>query len=189
MISEERILQSDLQLISPQKRKINGLVLDIGGGGEGIIGLLYGECTVSIDNLKEELDEVKNESLKIIMDACKLKFLEESFSMATFFYSLMYMGTIAKEKALSEAARVLKKNGVLEIWDTEIPECDESEKDIFIANLEVVLNGEIITTGYGVGLEYKQQTIKSICALIEKYGMSIKKSKSIGKAFHIVATK
>lgn len=189
MISEERILQSDLQIISPLKRKMNGLVLDIGGGGEGIIGLLYGEYTVSIDNLKEELDEVKNESLKIIMDACKLKFLDESFSMATFFYSLMYMGTIAKEKAISEATRVLKKGGILEIWDTEIPEYDGGEKDVFIANLEVALNGQSIKVGYGVGLKDKHQTLKSTCALIKKYGMSIKKSESIGKAFHIVATK
>ena len=34
-----------------------GSILDVGGGGEGIIGRLYGEQVIAIDNCQEELDE------------------------------------------------------------------------------------------------------------------------------------
>ena len=34
-------------------------MLDIGGGGEGVIGRLYGRQVVAIDNRQEELDEAR----------------------------------------------------------------------------------------------------------------------------------
>ena len=36
---------------------LRGSILDIGGGGEGVIGRLYGRQVVAIDNRQEELDE------------------------------------------------------------------------------------------------------------------------------------
>lgn len=39
------------------QKKLNGSILDIGGGGEGVIGQLYGQQVVAIDKLQEELDE------------------------------------------------------------------------------------------------------------------------------------
>ena len=36
------------------KKELNGRILDIGGGGEGIIGRLYREQVVAIDNRQEE---------------------------------------------------------------------------------------------------------------------------------------
>jgi len=44
----------------------DGFILDIGGGGEGIIGLINGRKVISIDLLKNELEETNNDSLKII---------------------------------------------------------------------------------------------------------------------------
>lgn len=38
------------------KKELKGDILDIGGGGEGIIGRLYTNQVISIDNRKEELD-------------------------------------------------------------------------------------------------------------------------------------
>lgn len=38
-------------------RDLHGSILDIGGGGEGVIGLLYGSQVTAIDNRQEELDE------------------------------------------------------------------------------------------------------------------------------------
>ena len=40
-------------------KELIGTILDIGGGGEGVIGQLYGEQVVAIDNSQEELDEVE----------------------------------------------------------------------------------------------------------------------------------
>ena len=38
---------------------LRGSILDIGGGGEGVIGRLYGRQVVAIDNRQEELDEAR----------------------------------------------------------------------------------------------------------------------------------
>ena len=39
------------------KHELEGSILDIGGGGEGTIGRLYGTQVIAIDNRQEELDE------------------------------------------------------------------------------------------------------------------------------------
>ena len=36
---------------------LTGSILDVGGGGEGIIGRRYGPAVTVIDNCQEELDE------------------------------------------------------------------------------------------------------------------------------------
>ena len=91
------------------KKELKGDILDIGGGGEGIIGRLYTNHVISIDNRQDELDEVPDFCKKVLMDATDLKFKENSFEVVTFFYSLMYMNKESKKKAIFEAFRVLKK--------------------------------------------------------------------------------
>ena len=36
---------------------LKGSILDIGGGGEAVIGLIYGNRVTAIDNCQEEIDE------------------------------------------------------------------------------------------------------------------------------------
>jgi exopolyphosphatase/guanosine-5'-triphosphate,3'-diphosphate pyrophosphatase len=74
------------------------LVLDIGGGGEGVIGRLKGRDAVAVDIRKEELEEAVDGPLKIIMDARDLKFLDESFHTATAFFSMMYIRYLLKKQ-------------------------------------------------------------------------------------------
>ena len=50
----------------------DGFILDIGGGGEGIISRLNGRQVVAIDPSSSELEETKNEGLKVVMDATDL---------------------------------------------------------------------------------------------------------------------
>lgn len=38
-------------------QELTGSILDVGGGGEGIIGRRYGSAVTVIDNRQEELDE------------------------------------------------------------------------------------------------------------------------------------
>jgi hypothetical protein len=45
-----------------------GYILDIGGGGEGVIGQLKGERVVAIDKQKRELEEAAPGALKIVID-------------------------------------------------------------------------------------------------------------------------
>ncbi|MDO9026727.1 MAG: hypothetical protein Q7U87_02470, partial [bacterium] len=64
----------------------DGLVLDVGGGGSGVIGQLKGPQAVAIDLLLSELEEAPQGPLKIVMDAKELEFMDETFSAATAFF-------------------------------------------------------------------------------------------------------
>ena len=57
-------------------RELKGTVLDIGGGGEGVIGQLYGKQVTAIDNRQEELDEAPDCCEKVLMDATQMTFRE-----------------------------------------------------------------------------------------------------------------
>ncbi len=189
MLDKNRIIETELQHIIIEKNDFIGKILDVGGGGEGIMGKVYGEQAVCIDKLQDELDETKNEAEKIVMDACDLKFDDESFERISFFYTLMYMDNNHKAKALNEAYRVLNKNGHLEIWDTPIPEYNGGTKDVFITHLEVDIPDETIKTAYGVGIKDKKQSYESISYILSSFGLKIVNKSLAKNAFYICAIK
>jgi ubiquinone/menaquinone biosynthesis C-methylase UbiE len=178
-------------MIEQQKIEINpietdGLILDIGGGGEGIIGRLNGEKVVAIDKLQNELEETTNEALKIVMDATDLKFLNETFTAATLFYTMMYIPNDQKQKVLTEAYRVLKPGGSLYIWDANIPE-KADEKKYFVIPLKIEMPEETVETGYGVKL--KKQNLDMIRILAEEAGFNTVKEESGEHTFYLELNK
>lgn len=128
-------------------QEIEGSILDIGGGGEGIMGRLCGSQVTAIDNCQEELDEAPDGYEKMLMDGTALTFEDNRFCNVTFFYTLMYMGKEEQGQALREAVRVLKPGGSLYIWDAEIL---SAYPEPFCAELDIFLPGEQIHTTYGV---------------------------------------
>jgi ubiquinone/menaquinone biosynthesis C-methylase UbiE len=129
----------------------DGLILDVGGGGEGIIGLLKGKDVVAIDGQKDELEETTNESLKIVMNAKDLMFIDESFTIATVYFTFMYIPEEDFETIFKEIWRVLKPSGEVLIWDAivRIPP-EESEKKRFVILLKTIFpDGLENQTGYG----------------------------------------
>lgn len=172
MNKEDRYRETPLQEITLNKEHNTPFILDIGGGGEGYIGQLYGNKVVAIDKSKSELEETQNEALKIVMDGTQLTFLDSSFEVVTLFYSLMYMDENTKKDVLKEAVRVLKENGIVDIWDMHIPVYDGSDKDIIIGRLKVNCDGEITETGYGVIMENRQQSLETLQMLLEDLGLS-----------------
>ena len=125
-------------------REIEGSILDIGGGGEGIMGRLYGSQVTAIDNCQEELDEAPRGYEKILMDGTALTFADNLFCNITFFYTLMYMQSEEQGQALREAARVLS-----------------AYPEPFCAELDILLPEEQIHTTYGV-VKMDTQDRKSI---------------------------
>jgi len=175
-IDPARIIESSKHRIALEREHIGKLILDIGGGGEGIIGKLYGRNVVAIDPRLDELEETENDSIKIVMDGCDLKFTRGLFDAATSFFTLMYMSTQDKVRAVFEIRRVLKPGGVFEIWDTVVPALDGGEKDVFILHLDVELPSETISTGYGVGMNNEGQSIDGIVEILKEAGFSIEES-------------
>lgn len=147
-------------------------ILDIGGGGEGIIGKLNGSRVISIDKNPRELEETKNDSLKIVMDATDLKFLPGSFEVVTSFFTLMYIENKTHARIFDEANRVLVDEGRFIIWDLKIPERFSTER-FFAVMLEVSIPDEIISTGYGTKWEGKAQDIEYFKDLAADRGFQV----------------
>jgi ubiquinone/menaquinone biosynthesis C-methylase UbiE len=77
---------------------------------------------VAVDTNEEELEETKNGSLKIVMDATDLKFLSKTFDACTAFFCLMYVPKNKHLQVFKQISRVLKDDGKFLLWDLKIPE-------------------------------------------------------------------
>jgi ubiquinone/menaquinone biosynthesis C-methylase UbiE len=164
-----------------------GPILDVGGGGEGIIGLLKGEQVVAIDVSREELEESPDGPLKIVMDARDLQFLDASFRTATAFFSLMYLHTRAdQERAMAEIYRVLKPGGHLMIWDVSVPERLSLERDICVLPLLVHVAGQQIETGYGQLWPAERRDVAYYLALAAASGFRLVEQRQGGKQIFFI---
>lgn len=149
-ISEERLFFFEKQEIVVNDFDSAGYILDIGGGGEGVIGKLKGKQVIAIDPSKRELEEAAAGPLKIVMDARDLQFLDGSFSTATSFFTLMYIKAPDHEKVFNEVFRVLAPGGVFLIWDVIFPQRPDANKDVAVFLFLVKLPNEEIDAGYGM---------------------------------------
>jgi len=128
-----------------------GLILDIGGGGEGVIGQLKGKQVIAVDLSKRELEDAPGEPLvKIVMDARDLKFLDGTFDTATVFFTFMYIAPADHAKVFQEIHRVLRPGGRLLVWDVVFPRKTDEKQRIVMYPLRIQLPAKTIQTGYGV---------------------------------------
>ncbi|NVM55951.1 MAG: class I SAM-dependent methyltransferase, partial [Candidatus Helarchaeota archaeon] len=148
--------------------KTEGYILDIGGGGEGIIGRLNGRDAISID--LSFLTRQDNDSLKILMDATDLKFLSSQFDVAASFFTFMYIENNDHLKVFKEVHRVLKDRGRFLIWDSRIPERFE-DKRFFVLPLEILLPDERVESVYGAKLD--QQSLAYFKGLAARSGFEV----------------
>jgi SAM-dependent methyltransferase len=168
-ISEDRLFFFEREEVIVEDFEAIGFILDIGGGGEGIIGGLKGEQVIAIDPNKRELEGAAAGPLKIVMDATDLQFLDESFKTATSFYTLMYIKEEeAHRQVFREVYRVLVSGGRFLIWDVILPGRVEAERDVAAFLLGVRVGGEEVETGYGMlwpeegrGESYYEELAKS----------------------------
>ena len=146
----QRLIHAKLEVVVPDF-PAQGLVLDIGGGGEGVIGQLKDKQVVAIDLSKRELEDAPGEPLlKIVMDARDLKFLDGTFNTATVFFTFMYISPADHAKVLEEIRRVLRPAGRLLIWDVVFPRKTDEKQLFVMVPLRIQLPQKTIQTGYGV---------------------------------------
>ncbi len=153
----EEVLRSPKLEVVLSDFPAEGLILDIGGGGEGIIEQLKGKQTIAVDLSKRELDEAPGDPLlKIVMDARDLKFVDNSFATTTVFFTFMYINPNDHEKVFQEISRVLKPGGRLLIWDAVFPRKTDERQLYVLFPLHVILPKTEVNTGYGVRLHEGQ---------------------------------
>ncbi len=160
-------------------------IIDLGGGGEGIIGLLRGKQVTAIDLRQEELDETPDGPLKVVADANNLPFKDKIFTAATAFFFLMYVAPEDRESILKEAYRVLKNDSFMYIWDVIIPKSEKSDKRIYTVLLDIVMGEKTITTGYGTSWGNKTMSSKDIIALANSVGFHIVEERINELTFYI----
>ena len=153
------------------EKELSGSILDLGGGGEGVIGRVYRDQVTAIDNRQEELDEAPNgPAAKLLMDAAALAFPDRAFRHVTAFFSFLYMPHETQARAVSEAARVLCPGGSLHIWDADIA---AAFPDPFLVELEIDAAGDTVHTTYGVVDSDAGQNSAHFFALCQAAGLHL----------------
>ncbi len=190
METERRYHIIDRQKISLTAIERPGWILDLGGGGEGVIGQLCGERVVSIDRQRRELEETHTSALKIIMDAQDLQFLDNTFETATAFFFFMYTPQQNRAAILKEAYRVLRPGGSLLIWDQQIPPFPGGEQDIYVLMLTITLpDGREIQTGYGCPWPDHAQSADDYVSWAAQAGFTAKTCQASGALFQLELVK
>lgn len=137
----------------------SGKIIDIGGGGEGVIAQVGKERVTAIDKRQSEIDEAIDkapEAKWIVADALDLPFENEEFDNATAFFSGMYMSHKDKGDVFKEVHRVIPVGGEFWIWDSKI----KTKKDRFLIMLTISLPGKKrFNTGYGTTITDQDENI------------------------------
>jgi len=164
-----------------------GKVIDIGGGGEGVMAQVGGAAVVAVDKLVSEIHEARGKAPHaawVVADGAELPFQSHSFDGATAFFSCMYMANDLKEKVLKEAWRVLRQGGEFWIWDVPMT----ARGDLFAIRLQVDCpDGRTVNTAYGV--KAKDQSVAGIAQLLREAGFEPEYAANRKRWFSIKARK
>ncbi len=162
------------------------LILDLGGGGEGVIGQLRGRQVVAIDQRRDELEECAQGPLKVVADAKGLPFLDATFDAASAFFFLMYVPEADHDAVFSEAYRVLKPGALLHVWDVTIPPRGDRPQRLFVVPVTAELPDRVIETGYGTRWGERTQSADTIVRHAEAAGFQlIDSGESSAETFHL----
>ncbi len=173
MSHESDIFTTPVQRIPLRYLPEEGLVLDIGGGGEGLVSRLEGERVCAVDILLNKIREVRIYGVRsqwIQGDARNLGIRDRTFDIVACWFSLGYLSEVdAKRQVLVEGHRVLRTEGLLSIIGMSIP--GDVVKHVFDAEF-IFPDGYISKMSYAVsGTQY--QTMESLIALGQEIGFTL----------------
>ncbi len=186
----EEIWRAPRQYVTVDNFPAKGLILDIGGGGEGVIGQLKGQQVIAIDVSEPELVEAPPGPLiKIVMDARELMFLDNTFPTATVFFTFMYIAPADHEQVFRELHRVLAPGGRLLIWDAVFPGLEDKRKKYALIPFTITLPDRAIKTGYSTYLPPGGQGLPHFEELAYKTGFTAVSKKSAQDWFFLELSK
>jgi SAM-dependent methyltransferase len=183
--SPDRIFRYDRQPVTVPNFEASGWILDIGAGGEGIIGQVKGAQVVGIDLSERELREAPSGPLKIVMDASELKFLDGTFNTVTCFFTMMYIPATLHDKVFSEIARVMAPGARFLLWDPVLPTQPNPKQDLVVVPLTIALPQGEVQTGYGVHWPPVPQDVPYWTKVGERAGLKAVKSQVNGRTFYL----
>jgi SAM-dependent methyltransferase len=184
-IAPERIFRYERQPVTVPDFAATGWILDIGAGGEGIIGQLKGAQVVGIDLSARELKDAPPGPLKIVMDASDLKFIDGSFNTVSCFFTMMYIPANLHDKVFSEVARVMAPGGRFLLWDPILPAQPNPKQDIVVVPLTINLPKGTVQTGYGVHWPQVSQDVAYWTRVGERAGLKAVVTKVSGQTFYL----
>jgi ubiquinone/menaquinone biosynthesis C-methylase UbiE len=166
-----------------------GLVLDIGGGGEALVSRIAGARVCAVDYRISEIREAQIHNPPanwFAADGRALPFQDSSFNLATLWFSLGYMNEWSiKRTVLTEVLRTLKSEGRLLIMASRI---DCKEPRLLFSVQFTLPDGTVSKTGYGVRGN-QNQTVSSISELVIEVGFKDIQSDNYDWWFEVKAFK
>jgi ubiquinone/menaquinone biosynthesis C-methylase UbiE len=164
-------------------------ILDLGGGGAGVIGQLRGQQVTAVDVRQDELDESPPGPIKVVADARALPFPDGSFDAATAFFFLMYVPAADRKAVLQEAHRALRPGGTLHVWDVVIPARGERTHKLFVVPVRAQLPHQTIKTAYGVPWKDREMSGDSIAQLARDVGFTVAAMAQERETFRLTLTR
>lgn len=185
----ENNIETSIQKIKLKKLHSEGPILDLGGGGEGLVSRIEGAKVCAVDIRMSEIREAQIHgppSNWFVGDGQALCFQENVFDVVTLWFSLGYMSDWSiKRSVLEEAYRVLGESGRLSILACRIPE--SCERLVFWSYFTFP-DGAVSQIGYGVR-GGQEQTLERITELLSDTGFKIQSQEDNNAWFEIHAIK
>jgi ubiquinone/menaquinone biosynthesis C-methylase UbiE len=183
----ESEIETAIQKIRLSELHSDGPILDIGGGGEGLVSRIEGVKVCAVDIRLSEIREAQIHGPPanwFVGDGQALCFQDGVFDVVTLWFSLGYMSDWSiKQSVLEEAHRVLSKKGKLSVLASNISK--SGERLIFWGHFTLP-DGSISQTGYGVK-GGQDQTLERMIELLGKTGFKIQSQKDNDAWFEIQA--
>ena len=118
-MTNQTVFEPPIQHIHLQDIIHERRIIDVGGGGEGLVARIAGPRVCVVDSNIDKIREARiyeENSNWFNCDAASLCFKDASFDMATLWFSLGYMRSWQlKEQVLKETYRVLRDDARLSI--------------------------------------------------------------------------
>jgi ubiquinone/menaquinone biosynthesis C-methylase UbiE len=166
-----------------------GRIIDVGGGGQGLVSKIRGSrvCAVDIDmNKIREAQIYGLEAQWLLTDGRALSLKDSSFDTATLWFSLGFIRDwSAKEQVMDEIFRVLRSDGLVSILAANI---DCSEERFVLRGQFSFPDGTISQMSYGLAGQQKQ-TIETVNALLKQVNFRKLTVEDKGYWFRIAARK